>query len=638
MLNDFPLIASLLLAAALTFIGPSPGWANDNDLVIEQAWFEDHSGKMTWETARQQTMTSFEGALSAGYGPGPIWLRVRLDPGRAGMPPDSQIYIRIGPAYLDEIILFDSMLETSAALPQGDTHPKAHQPEPSTQFIFTLPAGTEPRDVWLRLQTNSARLVYFEAMTQADFRLSNLRTQHWSSLYLGVLCVFFAWGVIQALIRKERLIIAFVFYQTTALLVGFCMLGYAYLYLSDSSPTLNVDLLTNVMIVTSTAAAATFSYFLLEELDLFAWIRKFFFVLFLIFAALISLLLIGHTRLVLQTNMIIIAAIPWILLAAAVVSSERAPASDELIVARLPKQAIVAYFGASLFFIIFSALPLLGIIENSILSTYSLLIYSLTCSVMMLLILEYRAQKILELQGKIRASVIKAQTQAEQEKKMREDRERLLSILGHELKTPLATIRMQLGRNEIPRELSQLLESQVADMTHILERSLELSLIEGGHIEPVEEPFDVLALISRLRKGLPEGDRIDFYLPDRNSMMVNTDPELLKTVVRNLMDNALKYSLPQSPVRLQVTPPDSLGKWELWVSNLPGCAGMPDEKRIFQKYYRSPKATNRSGSGLGLYLIHGLVQLLHGDLRYVPGEGEVHFQLIMQSIPEGASV
>ena len=97
---------------------------------------------------------------------------------------------------------------------------------------------------------------------------------------------------------------------------------------------------------------------------------------------------------------------------------------------------------------------------------------------------------------------------------------------------------------------------------------------------------------------------------------VHSDPQLLETVLRNLVDNAVKYSPPDTAVHLDLQAAGGDGV-QLTVRNTVGPAGKPDPAKVFTKYYRHAQARRWTGSGLGLYLVNGLVQTLGGRLRYV---------------------
>ena len=107
---------------------------------------------------------------------------------------------------------------------------------------------------------------------------------------------------------------------------------------------------------------------------------------------------------------------------------------------------------------------------------------------------------------------------------------------------------------------------------------------------------------------------------------VHTDPQMLSIVLGNLLDNACKYGAPQAPIEvtLKSTVQDDCPGWLWQVSNLAGPAGLPDADRLFEKYYRSPQARRLSGSGLGLFLVKGLLDLMQGSITYsVQGERAV---------------
>ena len=63
------------------------------------------------------------------------------------------------------------------------------------------------------------------------------------------------------------------------------------------------------------------------------------------------------------------------------------------------------------------------------------------------------------------------------------------------------------------------------------------------------------------------------------------------------------------------------------IDNTPGAAGHPDPRQVFKKYYRSPGAHSKTGSGLGLYLVHNVARQLGGWVRYVPNDSCVRFEL-----------
>ena len=109
----------------------------------------------------------------------------------------------------------------------------------------------------------------------------------------------------------------------------------------------------------------------------------------------------------------------------------------------------------------------------------------------------------------------------------------------------------------------------------------------------------------------------------------STDEQLLRTLLANLIDNALKYSRRDASITLRARPETRKGRNGILfvVSNPPGAAGFPDPAQVFRKYYRAPAAHGKTGSGLGLYICEGFARMLGGELRYCPTDDTVAFSL-----------
>ncbi len=102
---------------------------------------------------------------------------------------------------------------------------------------------------------------------------------------------------------------------------------------------------------------------------------------------------------------------------------------------------------------------------------------------------------------------------------------------------------------------------------------------------------------------------------------------MLSIVLGNLLDNACKYGAPQGRVQvsLQFTRKQDQSGWLWQVANQAGSTGLPDAAQLFEKYYRSPQARRVSGSGLGLFLVKGLLDLLQGTISYTAQAGHPVF-------------
>lgn len=216
-----------------------------------------------------------------------------------------------------------------------------------------------------------------------------------------------------------------------------------------------------------------------------------------------------------------------------------------------------------------------------------------------------------------------AQQRAEQEKADREDQEKMLAMLSHELKTPLATIRMLVstlhqGKPEIDRA--------VRDMSDVINRCVQAGQLSDRRLVPRSEPCHMAELLANAIAHSRFTHRIE-YSPFTGPNALQGDAQMLTMVMENLIDNACRYSPTDSQVVVSLTRERLVtgATLLLCVRNLPGDAGWPDPARLFEKYYRSAHAQRQTGSGMGLYLISGLAEMMGGTLEYEPTNNHIQF-------------
>lgn len=205
------------------------------------------------------------------------------------------------------------------------------------------------------------------------------------------------------------------------------------------------------------------------------------------------------------------------------------------------------------------------------------------------------------------------------ELKRRQEQERFLAMLSHELKTPLSVLRMALGRpGELSPRTRQHAEQSVRDIDAIVQR-----LIQADRLQYRADQFQLSAcnaadIVRTVIAGSAEPDR--FNVSTRGTLDVTTDPALFTIALQNLVDNALKYGAPGGIIDIDCA--DSMHESQVGVligiHHAVGPCGTPDPAKVFRKYYRSPQAKSKTGSGLGLYLVQTIAAQLKGWVRYEP--------------------
>ncbi len=209
----------------------------------------------------------------------------------------------------------------------------------------------------------------------------------------------------------------------------------------------------------------------------------------------------------------------------------------------------------------------------------------------------------------------------------RNEQNRFLSMLSHELKTPLSVLRIAMGsEGALSATTRKHAQQSVQDMDAIIERCLQVDRIAQGRYATRAQPCRVGEMLAELQTAHAPCQRIavsaDGLLP------VTVDEHLLRIALSNLVENALKYSPTASVVRVAASNHVHKGQPGILVqvANAVGSAGVPDASKVFRKYYRSPQAHSKTESGLGLYLVRTAAAQLDGWVRLVPSETEVCFE------------
>jgi len=206
-----------------------------------------------------------------------------------------------------------------------------------------------------------------------------------------------------------------------------------------------------------------------------------------------------------------------------------------------------------------------------------------------------------------------------------------LSIVSHELRTPLTAIKgcartlLRHGQALDPTTSQQLLRDidQEAERLHrLVENLLELSRAGSAGAPLHAEPTPIESLIRRVVADLtPRAGERRFRLRLAAGLPRPTvDPVRIEQVLRNLVDNAVKYSPPDGAVDITAAHAD--GAVVVVVSDSgPGIA--PEyRERVFDRFFRvEPPGMNVGGAGLGLAICRRFVEMHGGSLELLPTQG-----------------
>ena len=505
----------------------------------------------------------------------------------------------------------------------GDQFPARASEFQSLNFNFVVPRGDGVRDIYLRIRSTSTRLFHAEVYHLGDLQREDRVQQLLFGLYLAMVSLFLVWAAISWLTNRDSVIASFLITQFFALCLGMAIFGYVRDFFGGVVPPVLIDKFTSYASVFIVASALNFYIRFWREYKPSKVLTRILQAALIVALINIGLLVAGQIRLALQINMILILLIPIVTFAMVFTAKgwESYYSADRPLV---PKRLIFLYFFANLIVLLAGALPGLGIAKGGAYSIYVSLAHGIINGAFAVGILQYRIYLLGQRRATLAMDLAVAQQEVNQERGFREERERLLAMLAHELRTPLATVRMLVGQQKLDDQTVDQIKRSISEMNSVIQRSVQVNQLDEARLKPEFVPIDLIGELTELieRLSLPWHE-VEFKAPA--TLRINTDPQLLRIIFSNLIENAMKYREPTSLVSISVNKYGESGAVEIVFENTPGPAGFPDPDQVYDKYYRSPMAHRQTGSGLGMYLVKGLVSSLKGKIDYRPTQEKVRF-------------
>lgn len=222
-----------------------------------------------------------------------------------------------------------------------------------------------------------------------------------------------------------------------------------------------------------------------------------------------------------------------------------------------------------------------------------------------------------------------------------------VALVSHELRAPLATVTGSVemlglldpgADTDAYREVLSILDQQTQRLRQVVEEVLQVTRLDAGrlqvHLQPLSLNSFLRAVVARTRQEWVGSDHWVVAPEIASDIQVWADEGLLEIVLRNLLDNARKYSPPGTPIEVEARPSNDRVQIQV-IDHGPGIP--PDQlESIFERFSRGKQSSYQwiRGYGLGLYIARELLRVHNGAIRAENREGGACFTLSLWRVTD----
>lgn len=612
-------------------------------LVADRAYLKDATGSASVENIVAGDFRVLDGNLQLLFETQPVWIRLTLqnEPQADAdkLSATGRQVLRVGPHALDEIEVYERVAGKWVRQIAGDKHANTLGICPDDYHCFELnPERLPTEPVYLRILTTGLASVDthvlqgYPLMAAVTSRVTTLTVSITIALGLLFIGMFLAWN------RKTRLFFTYCLFQSATLVFLAANTGLIARILPMLAPETH-------NFVSQASLIARYFFVLLVGWVLLAYhqtthiyqvlVR----VLFAISAGSMTLLILGHVQTALLLNMlnfyfILLVQLYGIFSARHLLGNRR--------------HILLAAYGTGFALMILGIVSTMGGIFNfSLNSTVNTggdwrLNGLFVGVVFFLIILAEERSRYVERKLEFETLRRSSEQSRTNEEKLNE-RSALIDMLTHELKNPLGTIQFSLAA--LKRALNGDAESQqrvhridlsVKRMDDLIEHVADSNKIDRTDVVTKRELLPARALVQELLDEYPTLDRFDVHIQEGVAFLA--DRKMLAIILENLLSNAWKYSVEGTKIAIAVTllpgakatgeaAPDDAGWTCFEISNEVAVDQVPDETRLFERYYRHSGVQGLPGMGIGLSLVLSAAAKLSATVRYQNQGSHVFFKL-----------
>ncbi len=596
--------------------------------VLERAFLHD-PGRMSVEQAAASAFQPYAGQLGSGFQTGAIWVRLTLAGTDDTHDPAHRYWVvRVGPHYLERIELYTQAGGGWDRQARGALISGTSRQCPDDRHCFTLPASAKgPSTAYLRIEHRGFLSAQVDVVSPEDLSTAAVERTRSLTASLTVAIGLLALGLILLAVDRSRLMLAYCCFQATVVLFIASNVGILARALPSASGE-TLTLVNHLLYAIRGTLMAGLAWVVMWPYRPGRAYHAIGVVLMALGGANALLIGLGHVQLGLKGGLLSFALVPFWHLYGALSSRTLPRVLRGVMLVGTAFSILMLLTGLYLAFGQDPNIPRTGLISQ--IADWRLNGFAVGMLFFLLTLIERSHQKQVREQelDSLRQQAVAASAQQAQ----LAERSSLIDMLTHELKNPLGTIRFALASLrqsvEHPQGLKRIqsIDLSARRMDDLIERVASLSKVERTAASESPAEVEAAGLIQELLADLPDPGRWEVRL--RPGTRVRCDRQLLWVILENLVSNADKYASPGQPIRIEVRPErdgsaSPMVRFEISNAVDPGC--VPDESRLFERYYRHPQVQDKAGMGIGLSVVKSALAKIRGSIAYRHAQGRVFF-------------
>jgi len=622
-----------------------PGWSVSSLPDVGQSYFYDPENTLTIDAIDTAAFTPYVGGLNLGFKSGSLWVRLLITPvemqssesvikNYTGNP----FIIRCGPHYLDEINLYEKSEGKWTHTIAGDLYRNPITKCVDDFHCFAVQESAQQSQVvYLKIKSTGLLNLDAEVVRLDSVIFRSIKRVRKISVSLTIACALLVLGMIFFFTYRSKLLKIFCLLQVSIILF-ICSKAGIFAHLLPDFPLDVIDKFGHITFILRVYLQANLCREFFAQYQVTKVFKRL--VVFVSIACGFTILpvLLGYTNLGYIIITLLFLTIPLIQIYGVLTTPDIPKTFRAILLIASPFFFIMVatgwLVGTGLIPSVLNLFEIRGLADARINGVFTSLF------LFWLILAEQNIREKAKSQDIIKLRLDAAEAQANEEKLI--DRNMMIDMLTHELKNPLATIKFAL--TSVKRNFSsdsaslqrfKHIDLCVERMNKLIEHVARSSKFDRASELNPSEIIAAAPLIHDLIEEYAESWRFTLNIEEGISFMANR--EILTIILENIINNSYKYADTLSSINISVTSSSEIIRDEeckgnsifISVSNMAGVLGVPDESRLFERYYRHSHAQSVSGLGIGLSLVKAAAKKIGATVHYRHVDGRVTFTVRM---------